>query len=229
MMKTIACKAGKEKTLKQFISFTAFSFFVFVSYMNFEPVVVGAASVTDDITVTQHVTGDISISHPADVNMAGTIYGMTGGTGSGSATWTVVTSNVAGFNMSLKADAANCLRLNGTDHFDDYSRTNPLAYNWSAPAISGFGFTVEPETPGDTVQVFRDNAGACNAAGGGNTADTCWSGFNGTTDIPVIMRSSATDGGGESEVVKFKAQLAAGQFLPEGDYIATITATATAN
>ncbi|MDD3006933.1 MAG: hypothetical protein PHX30_05155 [Candidatus Pacebacteria bacterium] len=212
-----------KEFLKQCIGFSAFSFIVFGIYLNFEPAVVGA--VDDSITVTQAVTSDITISSPANVNLTGTIYGMTGGTGDGSTTWNVKTSDTSGFGMSLKANTANCLAKGG-EHFNDYSVTTPHSYNWTAPAVSGFGFTVEPESTSDTVAAFLDNGSSTCGSGAVNGTSTCWSGFNGTTDISVISRSTQTDAGGEDELVRFKSQLITGNFLSEGNYVATITATA---
>lgn len=222
----------KDKALKDMLGISALAFIALGVYLNLEPAVVSAAPVTDDITVTQHVTDELTITSPADVNMSGTIYGLTGGTGNGSATWTVKTNNTTGFAMTLKADKdTNCLD-NGASAFIDYVNGSPLTYNWTNPAVSGFGFTVEPATAADTVQAFKDNgSNTCNAVGGGNSTDTCWAGFGGTFSTPmsIISRSTATTASGEAEVVKFRAYLASGQFLPEGDYVAVITATATMN
>ncbi|MDD3006934.1 MAG: hypothetical protein PHX30_05160 [Candidatus Pacebacteria bacterium] len=218
----------KNTILKDIFGFSAFVSVMFGVYLNFEPAVVGA--VTDDITVTQVVTSDITISHPADVNMTGTIYGMTGGTGTGSATWTVKTSDTSGFGLTLSADDdTDCLN-NGVNDFKDYVNASPLNYAWVDPAISAFGFTVEPETATDTATAFRDNGSIC-GTGSGNTADTCWSGFGGTLTTPkaIVNRTSQTDIGGQDEVVKFKTRLISGQFLPEGNYVAVIKATALVN
>ncbi len=219
-------ESKRKKILRNSFGFLAFSSIAFGAYLNFEPTVVGAA--TDDITVTQHVTSDLTITPASDVNMTGTIYGMTGGTGTGSATWTVKTSDTAGFNMTLQSDAANCLR-NGANNFLDYSIATPHSYDWTAPAVSAFGFTVEPETAADTVAAFLDNGSTTCGSGAVNGTDTCWSGFNSTTPISVINRTTQTDISGQDEVVKFKSQLITGNFLPEGDYVATITATAVVN
>lgn len=222
-------ESKRKKILRNSFGFLAFSSIAFGAYLNFEPTVVGAA--TDDITVTQHVTSDLTITPASDVNMTGTIYGMTGGTGTGSATWTVKTSDTAGFNMTLSADDdTDCLN-NGANVFIDYVNASPLNYAWVDPAVSAFGFTVEPATVADTATAFKDNGSVCGGAGAANSADTCWSGFGGTLTTPkaIINRTSQTTISGEAEVVKFKSQLITGNFLPEGDYVAVITATAVVN
>ncbi|HEY5138574.1 MAG TPA: hypothetical protein VIJ25_04565 [Methylococcales bacterium] len=219
----------KNTIIKNILGFGALTSVVFGAYLSFEPAIVNA--VTDDITVTQAVTSDITISSPSDVNLTGTIYGMTGGTGTGSATWTVKTSDTSGFGMTLSADKdTNCLD-NGASSFVDYINASPLNYTWVDPAVSAFGFTVETATVGDTVLAFRDNGTVCGGSGAANSVDTCWSGFGGTFTTPkaVINRTSQTTISGEAEVIKFKSRLMSGQFLPEGNYVAVITATAVVN
>jgi len=134
--------------------------------------------------------------------------------------------------MKIKASQTNALYLDGTYYFTDYTpgTSNVPDYNWTSPASTAaeFGFTVEPATAADTVQLFLDNAtNACNT-GSTNTANKCWLGFNSTTDINIINRTTATSGGGEAEVVKFQAESNA-KYLKEGSYSATVTVTATMN
>lgn len=204
-------------------------------YMNFEPEIVGAA--TDEITVTQTVTEELSVSSPANVSMSASILSMTGNPGApttGSATWNVKTSNATGFDMKIKASTDPAMQLDGSNQFTDYSPAvgGTPDFTWTSPASSAaeFGFTVEPATAADADQKFLDNAGAspCNTASGAATADRCWFDFNGTTDVDIINRSTSTDLSGEDEVVKFQAESNA-KFLEEGDYTATITATVAMN
>ena len=125
------------------------------------------------------------------------------------------------------------------DSFADYTEASSGTpdYNWSvADSSAEFGFTVEPETSSDTVQKFLDDGSACNT-GSTNGTDTCWDGFEGTTEITVINRSSETDYTGEDEKVKFRAQLYNADGVPnnadgmlvEDTYQATIIATVTMN
>lgn len=176
----------------------------------------------------------ISVSAPGDLDLAPSIPGISGGTADGNLTWTVKADGSAGFAMQLKAATTPAMKLpaDATYYFDDYSPGAPGVpdYTWSVTAgNSGFGFTVEPETAGDTVRAFLDNgSNACNQAAGSQTADKCWLNFNGTTYVSAINRSSRTSTDGEDEVVKFKAQ-SNGKFLKEGEYIATITTLVTSN
>jgi len=179
----------------------------------------------------------ISISSPADVNMSDAIPGITGNSGNprtGSATWQVTTNNTAGFKLELKSSDEPSMELDATNNFSDYTPAAPGTpdYNWISPASGDaeLGFTIEPETVADTVQLFLNAAGPaapCNSAGGIQTADKCW--YNmASANLEVINRGTATGAGGEDEVVKFQTESNA-KFLQEGNYTATITATATTN
>lgn len=162
--------------------------------------------------------------------MSPAINGMTGGTGSGSATWTVTSNNTSGFSLALKASTAPAMQK-GTDNFADYTEATAGTpdYTWSvAAADSEFGYTVEPATVADTAQFLKDNGTVCGGSGTLNTANACWTKFT-TSDVTVVNRTTATSGTGEAEVVKFQAQSGASHYQPAGTYTATITATATTN
>ncbi len=198
-------------------------------------------SVADDVNVSLTVTSEISISSPSDVDM-GSMQGLTNDSATGECTWTVITTDSAGFSMTLEeSDAAPAMSGQSEgDSFQDYTESDAGTpdYDWSVEdSTSQFGFTVEPETDADAVQAFLDDgASACNT-GATQTTDKCWLGFDGTNAINVINRSSETSYDGEDEKVKFKAELYNSDGVPndangvlvEDTYQATITATATAN
>lgn len=188
-----------------------------------------ARGVSDSVTVTQEVTAEITISSPSDVTMS-TISGITGGAGTGSATWNVKTNNAAGFNMAFKAGSSPALS-DGSNSFADYTEAvaDTPDFTWSiAAADSEFGYTVEPATAADAATIFKDDGASTCGTGASQTADKCWIKFK-TTDVIGINRSSGTSDSGEDEVVKFQAQSGASHFQPEGSYTATITATALVN
>lgn len=176
----------------------------------------------------------LSVSSPDDVTMTPNIPGVTGNPGSpstGDATWTVKTDNAAGFTMSISASSDPAMRLDSTWNFSDYSPVNAGTpdFNWATPDASAaeFGFTVEPKTEEDTVQLFLDNGSACDISGGSQNTDTCW--YNlATTDLTIINRGSRTDSDGQDEKVKFQCESNA-KFLQEGYYQATITVTVATN
>lgn len=205
---------------------------IVMSYFVFEPEIIKGAA--DTVIVTQQVTAETAISAPADINMSGSIPGVTGNFGvptTGSVAWTVTSNNSLGFQMTLKAGTNPALRLDATYNFSDYSPAvaGTPDYAWASPAASAaeFGYTVEPATAADTVAKFRDDGvSACNS-GANNTANRCWYNLS-TIDETVINRSSGTTSGGQAETVRFQAESNA-KYLASGNYTATITATVTNN
>jgi len=214
------------------------SLIVMVGFMVLEPQSVKSAE--DAINVEVDATSEISISVASDVDM-GSIAGMAGGVATGETTWTVKTNENAGFAMTLKADADPALDGNTQgDTFVDYTPANAGTpdYNWvQTNNAAEFGFTIEPATDADTVQLFLDNETDACDTGSTNTADKCWFDFDGTNEISVISRSTETDYAGEAEKVKFKAQLYNDDGVPDTDagmliedtYLTVITATVTMN
>jgi len=216
----------------------------FVSFMVMEPQ--SASAVPDTITVSLNVTSEISITSPLDVTLLPAMAGMTGGSASGDATWTVKTSDSSGFGLTLKeADAAYALvgAVQG-DSFSDYIMTAQAStpdYEWTIiDSQALFGFSVVAGTAADTVGSFLVlGAGTACGVGGANTTapEKCWRGFSGTTEISIINRLSETDFAGQAEKVIFKAQLYNADSVPndvdgfvaEDSYTTTITATATTN
>lgn len=229
--------------MKKAISLTfVISLLVFLVFVILEPESVSSA--TDPIDVSLTVTSEISISSPSNVSLSPNMAGMTGGSASGDATWTIKTSDSSGFSMTLKeGDAAPALsgQTQG-DSFADYTPANASTPDWDwsvADSTAEFGFTIVPATAADAVADFLDDATSACGGGGASTQTTekCWFTLNGTTEVPIINRSSETDYAGQAEKVIFKAQLYNSDGVPNDDagmviedtYQATITATATMN
>lgn len=168
----------------------------------------------------------ISISSPSDVTMSPNIGGLSGGTGNGSAAWTVITDNPAGYEASIKSSTSPAMQ-SGAYSFANYTTSvvGTPDYNWSvASADSEFGFTVEGSY---VVGKFLDNGSSACATGSSNTVDKCWYPFA-VSDETVVSSSSANSPGGTATTVKFRAESGSGHFQQEGSYAATITVTAVA-
>jgi len=221
---------------KKIISFKAFKktagltlsvfFIMSLVFVALEPAITQA--VTDSATVTATVTAEVTIDSPDDTTFSASIPGVSGNPGApvtASLTWNVKTNNSTGFNLKLHASQANALYKDVTYYFRDH--TTMPSYGWTAAGAgaASFGFTIAAATAADTVAAFLDGGVSCGA--GGNTGG-CWSGFNSTTDIDVVNRTTETTASGEDEVVNFKAESNA-KLLENGSYVATITATAAVN
>lgn len=166
----------------------------------------------------------ISITSPSDVTMSPSIGGVAGGTGNGSAVWTVTTDDPAGYSLTVKASSSPALSL-GSDSFADYTLAgaNP-DYSWSvASSDSEFGFTPEGN---DIIQKYKDNGSACNT-GSGDTADKCWDTLS-TSAKTVAQSSSANHPSGTATTIKFRAESGSSHIQVNGAYTATTTVTATA-
>ena len=223
-----------RKNMKKILSLVSIiSLVASFSFLILEPELVNA--VGDSVVVTQAVSAEITISSPADVTMSSSIPGVTGNLGSprtASTTWTVVTNNTTGFIMTLAASTSPAMQLDGTYNFSDYSTAtttvNVPDYTWGSPssAVAEFGYSVEPATVAYTATAFKDDGAACNT-GALNTVDKCWLNAS-TTALTAINRTTETLSSGEAEKVKFQAESNA-KYLKEGNYTATITATATMN
>lgn len=165
----------------------------------------------------------ISISSPANVTLTPAILGVTGGTGSSSAAWTIITDNPAGYSLTIKASSSPAL-VSGDYSFADYtpSGANP-DFTWSvALTDSEFGFTPEGN---DIVDKFRDSDGSCNAVLGGDTVNACWY-YMSTTVQAIAQSTSANHPSGAVTTVKFRATSGSSHIQVEGTYTATTTVTA---
>ena len=164
----------------------------------------------------------ISITSPSDVTMSPAIGGVTGGTGDGSAVWTVITDSPAGYSLTIKASSSPALRF-GSYNFADYTPAgaNP-DYSWSITSTdSEFGFTPEGN---DIVQKYKDNGSACNTGSGG-TADKCWDALS-TSAKTIAQSTSANHPSGTASTVKFRAESGSSHIQVNGTYTATTTITA---
>ncbi|HBH46544.1 MAG: hypothetical protein A2445_05275 [Candidatus Jacksonbacteria bacterium RIFOXYC2_FULL_44_29] len=166
----------------------------------------------------------ISITEAADVTMAPAIPGVSGGTATGSAAWTVLTDNFAGYSLTIRASTAPAL-ISGVNSFADY--TTILAgtpdFTWQVAATdSEFGFTIEGA---DTNQKFLDNGIDC-GIGGSDTSLSCWSSLS-TSQTSIAGSATANQPTGTLSTVIFKAQSGASHSQVAGTYTATITVTAT--
>lgn len=169
----------------------------------------------------------ISISTPANVTLSPTISGISGGTGTGSASWTVITDAAAGYTLMIKASTNPALQV-GADSFADYTPAgaNP-DYTWSVDAsASEFGFS--PEGTDVISEYLDDGVSACGTGGVLNTTDKCWRGFS-TADETIAQSAASNNPAGIATSVLLQAEVGNNKIQPPGSYVATITVTAISN
>ncbi len=163
----------------------------------------------------------ISISSPADVSL-GSISGLTGGIGTGSAVWTVTTDNMGGYSMSIKSSTNPSMTSSGSN-FPDYTpSTSDPDFTFINPSNnSNFGFSPEGT---DILAKYKDNGSVCNS-GSSDTVDKCWDGFS-TTSKDIVNRQSSNHPNGTNTTIKFRAESGSSNIKPSGVYTSTITVTA---
>jgi len=164
----------------------------------------------------------ISISSPTDLVLT-SIGGLSGGSSEGTLSWTVITDNTAGYNMSIASTTTPALK-SVIDSLSDYTPvgTDP-DYNFTNLANnSTFGFSPEGT---ETLSRFKDNGTSCNT-GVLETTSKCWDGLS---TIPKVVAGSTTANmptGGDI-LVRFRAETGANHIQTSGTYNVTIVATAT--
>lgn len=166
----------------------------------------------------------ISITQAPDITMPN-MGGIGSVSSTGSTTWTVVTDNVAGYELSVRAASSSALQSVEGYSFDDYTPTGAAPdFAFSIPATtSAFAFTPEGV---DINQAYQDNGSSCNIASG-DTADACWGGFS-TSDEQVAVSSSSNHPAGATTTLKVRAENGASHIQEAGTYTATLIITAVA-
>jgi hypothetical protein len=203
-----------------------------ISFVALEPSIGYAA--TDEFTISQVITGEISFSTPAsDVALAPAIAGLTGGIGNGSTDVVVTTNNATGYNMTIAFSSSTAMYRNGGgDDIDNYvtavGGTADFTFD-SAEVFAQFGYTVETAISADVDPTFRDDGATC-GAGGTYTADSCWMDPD-TVAETIVDTSVATPASGATTTIKFRVDVPANPVpaISTGTYTATATLTALTN
>ncbi|MFH0846070.1 MAG: hypothetical protein V1851_01575 [Patescibacteria group bacterium] len=203
---------------KVVLNLVLFMGLVFGGYAFMEPYLVSAAEATDSVIVTQSVVAGITISSPSDITL--TALSLTQNTAVGSAAWTVVTNNQAGYALTIKASTAPALRDSSTSEtFADYTSTgketwnvtNAYEFGWSAYGTHVTGHGTDTD---------------CIATADVPSATLKWEGFDGTTPIQMASSTSETSMAGTASTLCVATEQDT-VFAPSGTYTATLTATAT--
>jgi hypothetical protein len=221
---------------KKLISLVSIASFlvVMVGYPAVEPSI--SKAITDSFLVNLTVTGEISWSiQAADVTMAGSLPGITGGTSTGSTKFGVLTNNNTGYTVALKATSTPAMQ--GLTQGGTIANYTPVAagvpdfsFDTSTMGTTGeFAYTLSASTTADMDASFKDNASACNVGStdtGGSAS--CWLNAS-TSDETILNRSSETTSSGENTTIYFRTTINPSSFVIEDTYQATIVLTANMN
>ncbi len=218
------------------VATTLVTVLVMSSFFAFEPSVGRSAVDTVDFTVTQQITGDISvIVLQPSVSMVGSVSGLTGGYATGTTQAVVTTNNALGYNMTLAFSSTTAMKLNGASStINNYSPSvgGTPDYSWADNTSGGageFGYTVMASSSTEVDLSFKNNGSLCNTAGS-QTTNNCWLNPS-TTPEQIVLTSTPTPTSGSTSTIKFKVAVpnAPSPSLPSGFYVATGTLTATTN
>ena len=228
--------------MKQLLLSSSLVFILAIAgFIGFEGALLNAQT-TDAVDVTLSVTAELTITAPSDIGLSA-IAGLTGGSSTGTATWTVVTNNNAGYTLQLHADASPTLAGDAQgDSIADYTEASAGVPDYTYVVDDGdaeFGFTVNTTgttvTTGEIDASFKNNgADTCNT-GATLTDANCWlsTSTSGSKEL-LATTTGETAATGEAIQLNFQVEIAppsgafdADGFVVEDGYTSTITMTAT--
>ena len=161
-----------------------------LSFAVLEPAI--SLAQTSTFSVRQQVTSEVSFStSAANVTMAGSLAGLTGGNATGTTLVAVQTNSATGYNMTIAFTNNPAMRgeTTGSTAIGNYGTTTEPTFNFFASTSAVFAYSVYASTTADLDQSFKSNGSACNT-GAASTANTCWMGAS-TTAFMIVNRSTA--------------------------------------
>ncbi len=217
-----------------FVATVLISLLAVSTFLAFEPSV--GRSATSQFTVTQQITGDISVNVTNNaISMVGTVSGLTGGYATGTTQAIVITNNASGYYMTLAFSSTTAMKLNGASStINDYSQVGAAPdFSWQDNVSGGageFGYTVIASSSADLDPSFKNDTSNCNV-GSNMTADRCWATPSEGAGEQIAITTTPTPASGSTTTIKFKVAVpnAPSPSLPSGFYVATGTLTALTN
>lgn len=169
----------------------------------------------------------ITLTIPSAASLSPTFSGLTGGTASTTADVGVITNDANGYSLYVRASTTPAMQSAGSDTIDDYAPAGGAPdFAWLvASSASGFGFSPEGA---DLTARYKDTAGACNEAGGGDTVGACWDGFSVSNRL-IAQSAAANAPDSSTTTLRMQAESGSAHIQPNGVYQADITVTAIVN
>ncbi len=168
----------------------------------------------------------ISVSLPDNVTLTPAIGGVTGGTGNGFVSWTIITDNNAGFTATLKASSTMMVENSQGDNIQAYTEAvNGVPdYDWTVAANAAeFGYHATTTNSTDLDQSFK-SAGSSPCNTGSTMANNqCWLSAS-TSPETLINRATETTLDGVILGIKFQVEID-NHVVIEDTYTATTTVT----
>lgn len=234
-MKTVVA----SYTRSAFVTTLAVAVFAAATFFVVEPVV--SRSATEVFQVTQTISGAIAfVASTSAVSMNGTLDGLTGGTSWGTTTARVRTNSLNGYSMTIQfASTSPMIRNGGGGYINTYQYSTSTASYPSgfdtAVANAQFGFSVNASSTSEISSVFTHNGSLCGTSNNGSfTVNNCWRGAsstNATAATQLISTNAPSPASGSTSTVQFRLTIPnnPSPSVPDGNYTATATLTATDN
>jgi hypothetical protein len=179
------------KNLSESLTYAIFSSVTIVSMLMMaffvaEPAIShGQDATSNDFYIRQTITDENSFKVVSDVNMVGSINGVTGGQATGTTDFVVLSNNSAGYSVDIDFqyttnNEAMVGDESGSEAIRDYDGDvgGEPSFNFVASSSAAmFAYTVTSDDSADTAQSFLSFGGACNVAsgsGGTQATDQCW-------------------------------------------------------
>lgn len=164
----------------------------------------------------------ISLSTTGDVTMSPALPGLSGGTANGSSTVTVITDNVAGYQLTLTAEGEPAMQ-SGVGTIADYDAGAEPDFSFLIGSSDAhFGFSPQGV---DVVPAFLDDGASICGTGSSNTALACWDGLA-TTSTVVAEGTDSNHPSGATTTINFRVGIGGNAAVTAGVYTATTTVTA---
>jgi hypothetical protein len=230
-MKThlVTTHAVSSAALQAAVSASLIVTLLFAGFMIAEPRISHGQSDTKTFRIRQTITDETSfLVAPSNVTMVGTVYGITGGSATGTSKFVVKSNNSTGYYVEISylhgGTQAMVGDRDGGAQLRDYTGdvAGEPSYNFTASTAAQFAYTVNSSTTADTDASFKNNGTACNT-GSTQTYGKCWKKPT-LAAFRIISRTTPATTGATSTIY-FKVHVPSGAApIPTGQ---TYTATAT--
>jgi hypothetical protein len=164
----------------------------------------------------------LSLSAIANVVMAPSLGGLTGGTATGSTAFVVTTDSPAGYSATIRASTSPALR-SGSNTIADYLPVGAVPDFLFTTGPTNAHFAYSPE--GSDIALRFQDAGSVCGVSGSDTSNRCWDGLK-TTAVEIARRNTGNHPLGATTTIKFSVGIGNSAGVPPGQYQATTTITA---
>lgn len=203
---------------------------LFAAFFLAEPAISHGQVDTATFRIRQTITSESSfLVNPSNINMTGSINGVTGGQATGTTQFVVQSNNTNGYYVEIAffnngTSEAMLGDVSASESLRDYDGdvAGQPSFGYTASSAAQFAYTVTSSTTADTDQSFLNDFADCNT-GGNQTPNTCWKAPS-TAGFRIVDRSGPAITGATSTIT-FNVTVPSGATpVPVAE---TYTATAT--